>query len=209
VPIAQQVTHSVTLFATDNNGMALQLAPLSSPAATVSGYMTFGIGTQTNNGLGGATVFTVDADDNFTTRLLDTGQSLTSSFIDSGSDGFFFPDGSVPVCATPDSSFFCPTSRIPFSTVNIGANNAQSTINFNVDNADSLFSTYPTGAAFNTLAGPNGTGACSNGAGACSFDWGLPFFYGRSIFAAIRGQSQPLGAPAAPWWAYTTGFSGQ
>jgi hypothetical protein len=208
VPLAQQVAHPVVFFATDNNGVALQFPPLSGSASTLNGSMTFGIGTQSNNALPSVTVFTVDSNGNFTTKLASTGKSLTSSFIDSGSNGLFFPDSIIPVCPSPESSFFCPTSLTPITATSIGANGAQSKVNFSVDNADNLFAGNPADAAFSTLAGPNETGTCSSGNGACSFDWGLPFFYGRSVFTAINGQSVPSGAPPAPWWAYATGFSG-
>jgi Protein of unknown function (DUF3443) len=209
VPLTQQVAHPVVFFAADNNGVALQFPALSGAASTLSGSLTFGIGTQLNNGLAGATVFTVDSSGNLTTKLPGTGQSLTSSFIDSGSAGFFFPDSSIATCPDPDSSFFCPNSLTPITATNVGANGAQSITNFSVDNADQLFAGNPGDAAFSTLGGPSGAGTCSGGSGACTFDWGMPFFYGRTVYSAIRGQSVPLGIAAAPWWAYPTGFSGQ
>ncbi len=212
VPLYQQVTQPVTKFPVDNNGEALQLGGLSGVSNTIAGSLTFGIGTQTNNALGTATVFTVDSNNNFTTDF--AGQKLTASFIDSGLDALFFPDASLPVCPSPDASFFCPTTLTPLTAVNIGANKVQSTINFSVDNAADLFSTDPGDAAFSNLSGPAGTAACVNGAGACSFEWGLPFFYGRSVFVAINGQSAPPGingqapdVPNPPWWAYTTAFT--
>jgi Protein of unknown function (DUF3443) len=207
VSLAQQVTHPAVLFAKDNNGAELQFPPLSGAADAVSGSLIFGIGTQANNILGSATIFTVDSNDNFTTNLSNTGQSLTSSFIDSGSSGFFFPDGNLASCPEPNSLYFCPASETPLAAVNIGTNSSQSMINFSVDNAETIFSNSPGDAAISTLAGSTVSGICSGGAATCSFDWGLPFFYGRDVFMSIRGQSVPSGIPLAPWWAYTTGFT--
>jgi hypothetical protein len=214
VPLSRQVAHPVVLFLTDNNGVELQLSPLTGAAPTVGGTLTFGIGTQINNQLVTGTVFPVDSDGNFTTNF--AGQSLTASFLDSGLDGLFFPDATLPLCASPNSAFFCPDMLTQLSAVNIGANKTQSTIQFSVDNAGDLFNNYPSDAAFSMLAGPSGTGSCSGGKGACSFEWGLPFFYGRTVFVAINGQLPPIGingqpppmsTPNPPWWAYTTGFS--
>ena len=43
---------------------------------------------------------------------------------------------------------------------------------------------------FNNLGGPN----------PASFDWGIPFFLGRTVFVGIEGQSSPAGT--GPYWAY-------
>ena len=213
VPLQQQVDNPTTFFATDNNGLILQFPALAGVSTTLTGSIIFGIGTQTGgtalgspaaNGLGSAVVFTVDANDNFTTQLSNTGQQLTSSFINSGSSGFFFPDG-IPTCSSSAFSFFCPDSLMQLTATNVGTNGAQSTIVFSVDNADNLFAQNPAAAAFSTLAGQNSKGTCASGSGACSFEWGMPFFYGRSVYVAINGQLVPPGAPPAPWWAYAPG----
>ena len=162
---------------------------LSGTATSATGNLIFGIGTQPNNALGGATVQTLDNLDNFTTVF--NGQTLGSSFIDTGSNGLFFPDSAIPTCSV-SSGFFCPASRLNLTAVNRGQNGVQTNIAFSVDNAQSLFNNNPSAAAFSTLAGPMSG----------SFDWGLPFFYGRRVFTSIRGKQVPSGAPAAPWWAY-------
>ena len=193
-----QVVNPVVLFATDNNGTAITFPAVVGPAATAAGTVTFGIGTQTNNALGSATVYGLDINDNFIT--LYNGQTLTASFIDSGSNGLFFPS-SIAVCASPDQAFYCPASLIAQTANNEGATGApvSPTVNFSIDNADTLLAMPDT--AFDTLGGPNGTAnTCSNGTGSCSFDWGLPFFYGRTVFTAIDGQAVSGGV--APFWAY-------
>jgi hypothetical protein len=197
VSLAQQVLNPVSHFATDNNGVIIEMQSLSSSAASASGQMVFGIGTQSNNQLGSATVYTLNGFDNITTKF--NGQSLNQSFLDTGSNGFFFPDSSIPACSNAD--WFCPAKLTSLSAQNVGANNASGTVNFFIDNAQSLFNTGDT--AFPTLGGPNGSGSCSaQNSGACSFDWGLPFFYGRNVFNGIRGKTLPSGTPAGPWWAY-------
>lgn len=204
VPFAQQVVNPVVLFPVDNNGVIVEMQSLGGTAATDSGSLVFGIGTQSNNTLpNAATVFTLDDFDNFTTNF--NQQALNASFIDSGSNGLFFPDDSIPQCAGNSIApgFFCPASIQNLSAQNVGVNGRNNTVNFSVDNAVNLFQSNPSDAAFPTLGGPNGSGICSNqNSGACSFDWGLPFFYGRKLFSSIDGQPQPTGLPAAPWWAY-------
>jgi hypothetical protein len=184
----QQVTNPVFNFATDNNGVLVDLPGVTGEAATVNGSMIFGIGTETNNALPSTvTVFTMDQNDNFQTDF--NGQALTASFIDSGSNGLFFPDGSLSICAS-DSSWYCPANTMAFSATNTGANNATNMVNFSVDNFETVTAANPTDAAFSNLAGPNAGG----------FDWGLPFFYGRPVFTAIDGTT--VGSIAGPFWAY-------
>jgi len=99
-----QVANPIPYFATDNNGSILMLPAVASGGeASLSGQLVFGIGTQSNNGLGSAQVIGV-----------------------SPSDGTF----------------------------------ATSTI----------------------------------------FDWGMPFFYGRNVYAAVEQQSTPGGT--GPYIAY-------
>ena len=202
-----QVTNPVFNFVGDNNGVIVELTKVTSTAATVSGSLIFGIGTQSNNGLGSAVVLPLDQQDNFTTVF--SGQTLTGSFLDSGSNGLFFPNGieagfpngTIPICTT-NSSFYCPAAVTAFSATN-ESGSASSPVNFSVDNADNLFSQNPNDSAFATLGGPQGTGACSStNTGACIFDFGLPFFYGRNVFTAIDGATPPTGVPAGPFLAY-------
>lgn len=198
VPASAQVTNPVVLFSTDNNGVVIQFPPVQSAAPTVSGSLTFGIATQSNNALGSATIFGLDTNDNFITAY--AGQTLNASFIDSGSNALFFPS-SITVC-TDNTSFYCPASLTAQSAINEGATGTPiSTVSFSVDNADNLFNNNPNDAAFGTLAGPQGTAnTCSSSGGSCTFDWGLPFFYGKTVFTAIDGQTVSGGT--GPFWAY-------
>ncbi len=210
VPEANQVINPVVVFPVDNNGVIVELpAPSSSTEASLTGSLIFGIGTQSNNGLGSATVFTVNDSDNFTTVFPTTsGQTLTNSFIDSGSNGIFFPDSAanVPVVQCSDTGnapgFYCPASTQALSAQNLGANGTSGTVGFNVDNAETLFTSDSSDAVLQNLAGSNGVGTCSDGTGQCTFDWGLPFFFDRNVYTAIDGQPVPSTAPPSPWWAY-------
>jgi Protein of unknown function (DUF3443) len=193
----QQVINPIVLFPTDNNGVVVQLPTLSGAAATVTGSLIFGIGTQSNNQVPStATVFTLDQFDTFSVTYKGVTYNSTNgtpSFIDLGSNGYFFPDSTIPTC-TDVTDFYCPTSLLSLSAVNLGTNNATGTVSFSIDNADNLFAEGGgADAAFSTLGGPNAGGG---------FDYGLPFFYGKTLFTSIDGQGVPSNLPAAPWWAY-------
>ncbi|MBV8205210.1 MAG: DUF3443 domain-containing protein [Acidobacteria bacterium] len=185
----QQLQNPVWMFPGDNNGSILELPAISTEgAATVTGTLVFGIGTQSNNGLGSATVFTLDATGNFTTQF--HGSAYSQSYIDSGSNGIFFLNTAatgLPECPAPNTGFYCPAALATFTATNVGANGSRNDVNFSIANASTLNSLY---TAFNDLGG------ASPGA----FDWGLPFFFGRNVFTAIEGQSTPGGT--GPYFAY-------
>ncbi|MGA9474226.1 MAG: DUF3443 family protein [Terriglobales bacterium] len=201
ITVAQQVINPVIGFSTDNNGVIIEMQTVDGEAATASGSMIFGIGTQSNNALGSATVYTL-SDGGFMTTDFNS-QTLTESFIDSGSNGYFFPDSSIPQCAENSIApgFYCPNSTLSLSAQNVTGSGAKNTVTFSVDNAVNDFNDFGSDTAFANLAGPNGSSNCGGGT-ACGFDWGLPFFFGRNVFVSIAGQSVPSGTPAAPWWAY-------
>ncbi len=193
VTLAQQVANPVSGFGSDNNGVLVQFPSVPDGGSlTSNGLLIFGIGTQTNNGLGDSTVYPVpdtgNNAGNFTTMF--NGSSYPQSFIDSGSNGFFFPDSSIPMC----NGWYCPTnSPDDLTAVNQGSNGQSGpTTHFSIENANTLFSTNNT--AFSTLGGPAIGGANS------SFDWGLSFFFGRDVFTAIENMGAPGGTP--PYFAY-------
>ncbi len=189
VAIQQQIQNPVWLFPQDNNGVVISLPELpASGAQGVSGSLIFGIGTQTNNALSGVQVYTTDANGNFTVTF--NGTPYSDSFVDSGSNGFFFLNAAtlgVPACSGAPS-FYCPSSTISAAAITTGANGASNTIAFTVANADQLFATGNN--AFNDLGGPAVGG----------FDLGLPFFYGRYVYVAIQGQTTSAGV--GPYWAF-------
>ena len=191
--LAQQVTNPVALFPTDNNGVIVELPRVSGSEATVSGSLVFGIGTQSNNGLGGATVFLPDQNGNLTVTY--SGTAYSGSFIDSGSNGYFFlypgATGAPPPCS--DNGFYCPSNTENLSATNQGSNGASGTVSFSVASADILLGNL-NDSVFGDLSGPATASAPTY------FDWGLPFFYGRNVYVAIVGASTPQGT--GPYWAY-------
>jgi Protein of unknown function (DUF3443) len=203
VTLPQQVPNPITKFSSDNNGVLIQLPAVpNGGSVSVSGSMIFGIGTQSNNGLGSATVYEVPGSldnnaGNFTTVF--NGTSYPASFIDSGSNGLFFLNSSVPgvpATCSDQNSWYCPTtSPDNLSAGNQGINmSSPVSVSFSIENADMLFS--GTNTAFSTLGGHE----CPSGASSCAFDWGLSFFFGRNVFTAIENMSAPGGTP--PYFAY-------
>jgi hypothetical protein len=181
VPLTSQVQNPVTLFPTDNNGTIIALPSVSaSGAASVTGSLIFGIDTQSNNQSGSQTVLALDQGVYLNTIFM--GQTLTMSFIDSGSNGIFFSDSSITSCPSPNSNFYCPASPPTVTATLQGANGTSVSESFTVSNLDSAAATV---TALPGLAGTNPT--------AGSFDWGLPFFYNRRVATAIEGYTTSAG----------------
>ncbi len=182
MPLANQLANPVTLFGADGNGAILQFPTVpDGGAATLSGTLTFGVGTQANNALGSAMVLTVDADGNLTT-VYNSMPAMTESFIDSGTNSLSFNDTGITQCKGEDAGFYCPAATA-MKTATITGQNATSTmVSFSVANSDTLF-----GTNFSAFADLAGTGDTK------SFDWGFPFFIGRTVFVGFALPSSPGG----------------
>ncbi len=195
LPVADQVANPVAGFATDNNGVILQLPAVGATGATTaSGYLVFGIGTEATNGLQGATVITTNAEGDFNTEF--NGGAL-GGFIDSGSNALFFPDSSIPLCGQSGgaASFYCSALHDEHVGQTWRAATApMTTVAFQVANINDISgSDY----AINDAAGPS---TSVTGVGKNYFDWGLPFFYGRTVFVAFEGSM--AGGTVGPYYAF-------
>ncbi len=189
--LSSQVQNPIVLFPKDNNGVVIKLPSVTGAETSVSGSMIFGIGTQTNNGLGSATIYTIDPSSGNFTTVFNNVTYQDNGFLDSGSNALYFDSNALNIPTCNDATFwYCPTTTLSLSATNQAfGNGASGTINFTVGNADTLTANLNDGVA-DGLAGPNPG----------MFDWGLPFFFGRTVYTAIEGQNTPGGA--GPYWAY-------
>lgn len=190
VALASQVQNPVALLPVDNNGVMVQLPSVpSSGSPSVNGYLVLGIGTRSNNVPSGVTAYAATAVGNFTTTF--NGSDYTG-FIDTGSNGLFFPTPSaatLPDCAFPDSAWYCPAATRDLSATNRGASGAPiGVVPFQIANFDTLLAS-PVNNVFSDIGGDN-----------VDFDWGLPFHLGRNVFIGIEGKGSSLGS--GPYWAY-------
>jgi uncharacterized protein DUF3443 len=205
VPIstAQQVVNPVAMLGSGfNNGISLMLPaiPLSG-ASQVSGSMTIGIGTTAAN-TPASSVVIYPADSNglsdqngidFETVFSGTTYGLSSNksqaFLDSGSNGLFFPNTpNFALCS--DGTFYCPASATNLSATIAGfGGSPQIATSFTVQNIY-----MNTNSADRTMAGQQSS----------VFDWGLPFFFGRTVFVGIDGAAATFnsGSATGPYWAF-------
>jgi hypothetical protein len=193
--LSAQVQNPVAMFASDNNGVLIQLPSVTAPGAiTATGSLVFGVGTRSNNGLDKAAVYALDSAGNLGTTVPGL-HAFSSSFVDSGSNGYFFNDPGLQPCLGENSSFYCPPGPTSFSATITGTNGATAAVVFTVDNASSDFST-------NAAALPNLAGSTGTGLGSAIFDWGLPFFYGRSVYVVFEDRTAIGSTLAGPYVAF-------
>jgi hypothetical protein len=180
VPLADQVQHPVWLLPSGNNGVVLTLPDVpTSGAPSVSGSLILGIDSASNNTPpAGVSVLLTDPNGFVTTVY--KGRTFTQSIIDSGSNAFFFPDASLADCASPLDPFYCPANAVNLTATLLQINGDQTPVLFQVADTQQLVQTG--NAAFNNLGGDF-----------VIFDWGLPFFLGRTVFVGIEGQLSSLG----------------
>ncbi|KXW55294.1 DUF3443 domain-containing protein [Ferrovum sp. PN-J185] len=179
------VVNPVSKFVVDNNGVIISMPSITAATgnSSASGQLIFGIGTQSNNALpSNANVITPDANNYFVTTL--NGTTYNSSFIDSGSNGLFFNTNiNLNLCSQNSNwyGFYCPNTTQNLTAQITLSNNTTTGVNFSVTSPLN----YPnTAFAFDDLAGTQLNGNIYNN----SFDWGLPFFYGKQVFVSISNN---------------------
>jgi hypothetical protein len=191
----QQVANPVAHFAGDNNGVILTLPAVGSVgSATVAGSLTFGIGTRSNNMMGAAQKYTTDQSGDVNATF--NGSPVTA-FFDSGSNAYFFTDTAITECTGNSAPFYCPASPTT-DTATVASFNASfpgavggTSVTMNIANANALFASTNF-YAFSNLAGN------LNIAG--FVDFGMPFFYGRTVYYGFD-ETATLGG-AAPYVAF-------
>ncbi|MFI5295932.1 MAG: DUF3443 domain-containing protein [Thermodesulfovibrionales bacterium] len=190
VALSDQVPNPVALLPLDNNGLMVRLPgvlPDGSPSS--SGYFVLGVGTRANNTPSGVITYATDQFGNIGTSF---DGSLYTSFIDTGSNGLFFPppsSGLLPSCALPNRGWFCPPSIADLSAINMGAfGPSAGSVAFQIGDFISLLNS--SNRAFSNIGGDEPG----------DFDWGLPFFFGKDVFLGIEGTASGLGS--GPYWAY-------
>lgn len=193
LPLSKQIMNPVAKLPVDNNGVILDLPQVpDSGVANLNGTLTIGIDTQDNNKSMGSKLFQADQFGNFQSSL--NGTIYSQSFIDSGSNGIFFPQPkNMPLCkSTAQQGFYCPASPTSMTATQISTDGKLKVdIAFQIVNAETKINEFgPAVGAFSNLAGTQ----------ANSFDWGLPFFFGRRVIVGLDGKSSTLAK--GPYWAW-------
>ena len=199
----QQLPNPVAAMAVDNNGTIISLPAVPAPGlASISGTLTFGIGTQTNNGFAATSI--LDTSNSSSSQgaglltVLYNGQTLNQSYIDSGTNLYLFTDSSIAACTDKENlGYYCPASPLTLTPQILSTSNSYVPASFVLYNADTLFSTANS-AVPGVGANPNSLSNLMDFPR--SFAFGLPFFFGRNIYTAIEGRN--AGGVLGPYIAY-------
>lgn len=193
---SQQVQNPVGLLPVDNNGVIVALPSVpASGSPSLTGSLILGIGTASNNQPSGVTVLPTDSSGEIVTHFNPSPGVSTqeAGIFDSGSSVIYFSDSSlsIPLCPGSLSFLYCPSSPLNFSAVNTELSGSPSSlVSFQIANPMALLSSG--NAVISNIGGP----AFSTGV----FDWGLPFFFGRTVYVGLSGKTSVLGT--GPFWAY-------
>jgi hypothetical protein len=208
--LAQQVANPIPGFATDNNGYIIAINAVTATAGSsmaVTGTMTFGIGTQSNNALGSATKYNADPESEpGVVQTTWNGTAYTSVF-DTGSSAYYFANTSNPaiaLCAAPYNQLYCPGGA------NAVANSPGTTLSLNATLQDYSSDASPTQSLAFSVTNPltNYTGstiASDNIGGTVVFNyfiWGMPYFYGHKTYFGIADITpSTLAVVTGPYYA--------
>jgi hypothetical protein len=199
----QQLPNLAAALGVDNNGVIVSLPAAAAGGQTsLTGTLYFGIGTETNNALGSATVLPTTTDSSrFGTGFVTAnfnGQNLNQSYIDSGTSLYLFSDSAITACTGSYAGYYCPAATETLSLTLQGQNTTSEAVSIQVANAQALLST--TFAALPGLAGNPNTFSGGLTGYNHTFALGLPFFFGRNIYFGIEGAS--AGSVSGPFFAF-------
>lgn len=175
------------LGAGNNNGLTLTFGAIpQSGTKDADGYMIFGVGSYPSNTPPlDANVFRIDDNSPYAINVDTVFNGVTNhSFLDTGSNFFYFSNQFLPLCENINKAL-CPadftSKNATMNGLNPSGGLTTATINFSIGNAENLFSNGNT--AYNNI------GFVFPGLGTNIVDWGMPFFYGKTVYIVFAGES--------------------
>lgn len=193
LPESMLIASPVIRMPVDNNGVLLQFPNIPANGATsFTGTLTFGINTQSNNTVKSNVNLLYTRDSLFNASYNNTNYQGT---FDSGTPFIIFSDNTLPLCTGEFEGFYCPSSPMQINAVFTS-----------YDGRNQVNSSYPlanpaiywgNAIAGNTLLPYAGApcAGCESFADSI-FLWGLPYFYGKTVYsifpgAMVNGESAP------------------
>ena len=180
MPVADQLPNPISWFSRDNNGMTLSFPAVpAGGSASVTGTMTFGINTQSDNQQANLTKIVTTAD--ATVSASYNGQTL-HGILDSGSGAYFIPDTTITQCPSSFSTgtWFCPAQQVSRTATLQSELGGSVGVQFDIVNAMSELS--------GNNSAHTGVGEDVNVFGAGLLDLGMPFFFGKTLTFGIQSN---------------------
>ncbi len=219
---ATQVSNPVAFFnGSDNNGVVLTMNSLgtagsASGAATASGTLYFGIGTQSDNALSSSVkVYALslnaeDSDSIFAIYNTATYPAYVDSalylnfFLDPATVAAYSAGAGISNCqANNGVNYYCtsPALSLSFTAQDTSGDSASQTLS--IGNGATLYdSSVAEGGSNTAFSNLAGGGAPAND----EVILGMPFFYGKTVYVGIAGKVAPSGVPASAvdfgYWAF-------
>jgi hypothetical protein len=188
----------ISLLTADNNGLVLKIsAPVNGMGNSIQAQAFLGIGTNVNNTPASASLSVLTADPNeqdecFTYFQTQWNGNKICGFLDSGSNSLVFPNLTSQPIPTDSNGIYVPTSLTSYSATNIGYDGKNFSVGFSLANVkaqvgvDSILQYWGVTDPSGPISG--------------DFDWGFPFFMGRTVYIGLEGRSSSLGSGL--YWAY-------
>jgi hypothetical protein len=188
LPRAKHIPNPVSLLKNDNNGVVVSFPALPAGAdVSASGTLFLGIGTHANNRVKkGTHVLHSTYDGEFKALIED---QIYMARLDTGTPSWNMPSGlDVPGCRGVEASnhYLCPDSSVTFAATVQGIDHVGGTsFSFQIGNAEQQ---YTLGHFAADDYGQSWGGLLSS-----NMLFGMPFFYGKTVYFGIAGRSTPVG----------------
>ena len=201
VTLNAQVTNPVSALPSDNNGVSITLPSVgSSGVSSVTGTMKFGLNSSTVSGNPMVLLVTTvsgSSQNGFTAVLGSSYPSTNASmaaFFDTGSNFLYFNNSSITQCTDAAyAGIYCPSSSSSFTVTNVGSGRTN-TQTLSIGNASTLVS--GSNYVFSNIGASLPTNLST------VFDYGLPFFFGKTIYVGISGTTSSALSATGPYFAY-------
>jgi hypothetical protein len=182
-----EVSNAVASFPADNNGVVLSLPAATSAQASLAGTLTFGVDTQPNNSQSGYTVLQT-AYNGMMTSLFNSG-TYSQSFVDSGSNTYALTMPSMSTMFSSGTAWLNPPQPVAYPVT------LQSIVGATVYNASVPLMPAAQYVYSGNAVMPSAAVAMTGNAN--MQDYGLPFFYGKSVALTFGGHTSSEGTGPA------------
>ena len=191
-----EVVNPIAMLSDDsyNNGLTLVFPSLGeNGASNITGSVILGVGTNGQNQIiDNVKVYPSSASSSFPIGMpVQFNSKNINGFLDTGSNFLFFNDSSIAGCS--GNNMYCPTTTTSITPANLSNTGAYINTDISIANANTVLGTNNT--AFSNI-GYDSSGTGLNG----FFDYGLPFFFGKTVYIGFNTKSSSIESNA--YWAF-------